>query len=91
MTLAPRSTSPLIERDRRRLAHVVGVRLEGEAEDADPLARDVAAERLFDALDHRALRSSLTSTVVATIRCSTPAASAVCSSASVSLGKQLPP
>ena len=40
------------ERDRRRFAHVVGVRLEREAEHADPLAGHAAAERVGDPLDH---------------------------------------
>jgi hypothetical protein len=33
------------QRDRRRLAHVVGVRLEGEPEHRDGLAAQLAAER----------------------------------------------
>ena len=37
-TLAPRSWQPVDQRDRRRIAHVVGIGLEGESEDRDLLA-----------------------------------------------------
>jgi hypothetical protein len=43
------------ERDRRRLAHVVGVRLEGQPEDRDGLAAHAAAERRGDLARHAAL------------------------------------
>ena len=43
------------QRDRRRLAHVVGVGLEGQAEHGDGLAAQAAAGRIGDLARHRAL------------------------------------
>src|SRR4051812_2369797 len=45
----------LDDADRRRVAHVVGVRLEGEAEDRHRPSPPFAAERLDDLAAHRAL------------------------------------
>ena len=73
-----RARSGFDDRDRGRLAHVVGVRLEREAKDRRPAYRE--ARRQAPRATRSticALRSSLTLTVVRTIRWSTPGFSAV--------------
>jgi hypothetical protein len=49
------SSPPRHQRDRRRLAHVVGIGLEGEAEHGDRLATQAAAGGGGDLAGHRAL------------------------------------
>ena len=76
---------------RRRVAHVVRVGLEGHAEKADRLAGHLAAERGRDAFGHGALAGVVGVDRRLDDESGAPAARAVSSSAVVSLGKHEPP
>ena len=89
--VAPAAASGGSTESERRVAHVVGLRLEGEAEHRDRLARHAAAQAATTRSAIAALRASFTATVVSTRRSGLPASCAVRASARVSLGKHDPP
>ena len=75
----------------RRVPHVVGVCLEGEAEDAECLAAEIAAKRLADLSTMSCLWRSLARSTVSTISIGVPKSLAVLTSARKSFGKHEPP
>ena len=74
--MAPAACSTGNDGQRRRLAHVVRVGLEGYAEDANRLPVDIAAESGHDAVRHRPLARLVDADAASTTRRGAPASCA---------------